>query len=76
MNDRIIVPPNTIHKVKPPMMSQAALYQLSRFCEEKDLRFGQALIGMFYALHKNPDDLFYMENSELEKRIKEFISKQ
>jgi hypothetical protein len=69
MTDRIIVPPNTIHKVKPPMMSQSALYQLSRYCEEKDLRFGQALVDLldFY-------DLFYMENRELERRIKDYIN--
>ena len=55
------------------MMSQSALYQLSRYCEEKDLRFGQALCSLMYRTLNDAEDLFYMENRELEKRIKEFI---
>jgi len=67
MTDRIVVPPNTIHKVRKPM-DVGPLYQLVRYCYEKDLRFGQALSIML-----DQSDLFYIENSELEKWIKEFI---
>jgi hypothetical protein len=70
MSDPIVLEEGKIYKVKPPMMSQSALYQLSRYCEEKDLRFGQA-VCLFM---RTTDAFFYMENSELERRIKEFIS--
>ena len=66
MTDRIVVPPNTIHKVRKPMIS--ILYRLDVYCQQNGLRIGQALINL-----SNPDDLFYIENDELEKRIKEFI---
>jgi len=51
------------------MMSQSALYQLSRYAYENNLTFSN-LIARFL----DPVDPFYpVENSELERRIKEFI---
>ena len=66
--DRIVVPPNTIHKVRKPM-DVGPLYQLVRYCYEKDLRFLQCL----KLIIPDCDEAYYMENDELEKRIKEFI---
>jgi hypothetical protein len=66
--DRIVVPPNTIHKVRKPM-NVGLLYQLVRYCYENDLRLLQALSDLTF-----PDNLYYVENDKLEQRIKEFIS--
>jgi hypothetical protein len=67
MNDRIIVEPNTIHKVRRPM-NVGPLYQLARYCQENDLRFLQALCNI-----SKDADPFFMENAELEWRIKNYI---
>jgi len=77
MTDRIILEEGKIYKIKPPtklpMMSQSALYQLSRYAYENDLRFGQALLNFFRA-SEPIIDLCHIENDELERRIKEFIN--
>jgi hypothetical protein len=67
MNDRIILEPNTVYKVRKPM-EVGALYQLVRYCYEKDLRFLQALSDII-----KDADPFFMENDELERRIKNYI---
>ena len=49
-------------------MEVGALYQLVRYCYEKDLRFLQALSDII-----KDADPFFMENDELERRIKNYI---
>ena len=51
------------------MMNLGALYQLARYAYENDLRFGQALCNAL-----DDYDLFYMSDTELERRIKAFIN--
>jgi hypothetical protein len=72
MTDGTILEEGKIYKIKPPMMNQSALYQLSRYAYDNDLRFGQALFAVVPP-HFAPD-LFFIEDAELERRIKDFIS--
>lgn len=69
MTDPSVLEEGKIYKIKPPMMSQSALYQLSRYAYENDLRFGQALCNVL-----RDSDPFFMPDDELEDRIKYFIS--
>lgn len=69
MTDPIVLEEGKIYKVKPPTMNQGALYQLARYAYENDLRFGQVIDYLVIGA-----DLFSIENRELERRIKEFIS--
>lgn len=71
MTDPIVLEEGKIYKVKPPMMNLGPLYQLARYAYENDLRFGQVICNLFYT---TPDEFFFMENAELERRIKEFIA--
>lgn len=73
MNETIIVPPNTIHTVKRPMMPVEPLYKLIRFAYENDLRYGQSLC---LALGITDPVLFYIENREVERLIKEYIANE
>lgn len=50
-------------------LSYETLYKLKRFCSENDLRFGQALANATPSA-----DLFYLEDDQLERRIKEYIN--
>lgn len=65
----IVVKEGETYKVRKPM-DVGPLYQLVRYAQEKGQRFGQALVN---TLGVHDPVLFYMENEELEKRIKEFI---
>ena len=69
MTDPIVLEEGKIYKVKPPMMNVGALYQLSRYAYENDLKFLKVLSKVL-----DPVDCFYLENPELEKRIKDFIA--
>lgn len=74
MSDPIVLEEGVTYKFKPPMMNQSALYQLSRYAYENDLRFGQALLSLMYLSLDDAEDLFNMSDAELERRIKAFIN--
>ncbi len=71
MNERIIVNEGEIHRPRPAMMSNGALFQLNVFAEEHGLRFMQAMCNAL-----KDADPFYIENRELEKLIKEYIANE
>ena len=60
-------------------LSYSTLYKLVQFCEESGERFGQVLwntLGTEPPLWQAPEGnvLFYIEDDQLERRIKEYIS--
>ena len=71
MTDPIVLEEGKVYKVKPPMMNVGALYQLARYAYENDLRFTQCLYAV---ANDSKYDLLLMENTELERQIKDFLA--
>jgi len=71
--------PNKVYRPRKEL-SYSTLYKLIQFCEETGQRFGQVLWNTLgYTdppLWQAPEGnvLFYIEDDQLERRIKEYIS--
>ena len=68
MSKPITMKPGVVYKVRKPFQL-STIYKLLNFCQENGLRFGQAL-----AIALTNDDLFFIENEDLEARIGKLIS--
>ncbi len=68
MSDRIIMEEGRVYRPRKGL-KPSVLLKLLDFCDANGQRFGQALANATHYV-----DIFYIENEDLEKRIKDYIN--